>query len=1053
MNWLSKKLFLETLLGRLLLGLFVLVGVISYNSMIRENYPDLEIPMAMVITQWPGASPEQIEKEVTKPLEDEIRSAKGLKSFSSGSYNSFSMVAVEFDADMPVSEAMQELRAKIDRAESEFPQNQGVEKPELEEMSVSDMPVISWALHGDVDDMVLTDIAKELERRFETIPSVKKVNLGGLREKSLHVRLRPDRLRTLGVSPLLVRERLNAANMDMAWGRFEGDESTLNLYLAGRFDNVEQVKQLPILRLSENRTVRLGEIAEVNLRLDREVSRTYFQMNGDPLTRSIIMDVTKRPGEDTFAVIDASQALVDEVVYAGNWPAGLSLTRVTDDGELISQAFDDISSSMMQAVVIVFLVLMFLLSWREALIAGLGLPVTLLATLGVTAAVGYTFNSMIMIGMVLALGLLVDVFILVMEGMHEGLYVRREPFNKAAIATVRTFALPALAGQLTTILAMVPMMMIGGIDGKFIRILPVTITITLIASLFVAFLICIPLSRYMLEKAAARQHQPLWVDTFSQRYRAGLADWLMRSPLKSKGSARLWTAGALVMFLFSLNIAGMLPSLMYNEQDDRKIGISIELPPESTLDQAQQAADKASAFFSEQPWVEKFITYVGAKSPVTQGSLNDALLPSEAWNQVGMTVILVDKDDREKLSMEYLEAIRAGIEYQLQDEAGMQIYLTHVGGNPESSDPIQINISGPDYGELQKLSASVQEHLRQQVGAEGVRDNLGAPLREVRFKFLPEMLNFHELDESSVAMQVRMAMEEDEFGRFKVEGIEDDPKLRISTLWPSREGGMGGPRHMSEISLMRVFNNQGQAVPLMDVADFEIIEVPRVFVHKEGQRTVTVQSRAEGRTANEILTAFIPVLEQLKQNWPDGYDYRFDGEIAKAEDSYGDMGKAFLLAMVMIYILLTLIFNSLKQPVIILLVVPLALMGTFFGYFLTSIPMSFAGMIGVVSLAGIAVNNGIVMVETMNRHLRSGMTVAEAAANGAADRLRPIISTSLTTILGLIPLAMSDPSWYPLCMAIIYGLVASTVIAMVVVPALYVLMTKPLPGDIEPVVV
>ena len=252
---------------------------------------------------------------------------------------------------------------------------------------------------------------------------------------------------------------------------------------------------------------------------------------------------------------------------------------------------------------------------------------------------------------------------------------------------------------------------------------------------------------------------------------------------------------------------------------------------------------------------------------------------------------------------------------------------------------------------------------------------------------------------------------------------------------------------------MRVFNDQGQAVPLMDIADFRIIEVPRVFVHKEGQRAVTIQSRAEGRTAEEIVTAFIPVLEQLKAEWPAEYDYRFDGEIAKAEESYGDMGNAFLLAMVMIYILLTLMFDSLKQPVIILLVVPLALMGTFFGYFLTGIPMSFSGLIGVVSLAGIAVNNGIVMVETMNRHLRAGQTVAEAAAHGAADRLRPIISTSLTTILGLIPLAASDPSWYPLCMAIIYGLMASTIIAMIIVPVLYVLMTKPLSGEVQSAVV
>ena len=1043
MNWLTRKLFLETLLGRLLLGLFVMVGVIAYNTMIRENYPDLEIPMAMVVTAWPGASPEQIEKEITKPLEDEIRSAKGLKNFSSGSYNSYSMVAVEFDADMPVSEAMQELRAKIDRAESEFPQNAGVEKTELEEMSVSDMPVISWALHGDVDDMVLTDIAKQLERRFETIPTVKKVNLGGLREKSLHVRLRPDRLRTLGVSPLYVRERLLAANMDMAWGRFEGEDSTLNLYLAGRFESVERVKQLPVLRISENRTIRLGELADVDLRLDREVSRTYFQVNGTELTRSIIMDVTKRPGEDTFAVIEATQRLVDEVTQENDWPAGLSITRVTDDGELINQAFGDISNSMMQAVVIVFLVLMFLLSWREALVAGLGLPVTLLATLGVMAALGYTFNSMVMIGMVLALGLLVDVFILVMEGMHEGLYVRRESFSQAAVATVKTFTLPAIAGQLTTILAMVPMMMVGGIDGKFIRILPVTITVTLIISLVVAFLICIPLSRLLLEKSAAGHEQELLIDRFSRRYRSQLSQWLQASPLKNKRSASLWVGGAMVVFVLSMVIAGMLPSLMYPEADDRKIGVAIELPPESTLDQAQRVADKASAFLGKQPWIEKYIAYVGAKSPVTQGSLNESLLPSEAWNQVGFTVILVEKDDRDRLSMDYLDPIREGIEAMLMEEAGIQIYLTHVGGNPEAEDPVQIDITGPDYDVLQSLSATVQSRLREQAGAVGVRDNLGAPLREVRFEFLHELMNFHQLDESSVAAQVRMAMEEDEYGRFKVEGIEDDPKLRISTLWPSRDGGMGGPKHLAEIELLRVFNEQGRAVPLMDVADFRIVEVPRVYVHKNGQRAVTVKSRAEGRTAGEIVAAFTPVLEELKESWPAGYHYQFDGEVAKADDSYGDMGNAFLLAMIMIYILLTLIFGSLWQPIIILLVVPLAMIGTFFGYFLASIPMSFSGLVGIVSLAGIAVNNGIVMVETMNQHRRSGKTVAESAALGAADRLRPIVSTGLTTILGLIPLAMSDPSWYPLCMAIIFGLMASTVIAMVVVPALYTLMTKP----------
>ncbi|WP_051785867.1 efflux RND transporter permease subunit [Endozoicomonas numazuensis] len=1041
MNWFKNKLFLETLLGRLLLGLFLLVGVMSYNTMVRENYPDLEIPQALVTTSWPGASPEQVEKEVTKPLEDEIRNLKGLKAYSSGSYNSYSVIAVEFDADMPMSDAMQRLRAKIDTAESQFPSTD-IEKPEIEEMSVSESPVISWVLHGDVDDLILTDMAKQVEAKLESIPSVKKVNLGGLREKSLHIRLKPNKLRALGISPLTVRDRLQAANQDMAWGQFEGEESTFNLYLEGRFDSPDKIRQLPIVRLDDNRPVRLGEIAEVSLRLDKEKSRTFFSLKGSEYTRGVTLDVVKRPGADTIAVIAETERLVAELVGSKTWPRALELISVTDDRELIEQSFDDIYSSMLQATLLVFIILMILLSWREALIAGLALPVTMLATLAIMAGMGYSFNSMIMIGMVLALGMLVDVFILVMEGMHEGLFVRKESFNKAAINTVKTFALPAFAGQLTTILAMVPMMMVGGIDGKFIRILPITITVALLVSLLIAFVICIPLSRYMLEKAADGGKE-LMMDKISQRYRGQLTDWLLNSPLKSKKHATAYIVGAFGMFMLSMVIAGKLPVMMYQETDDRKIGVSIELPPQATLDQAHAVAKKVGTYLREQDWVEKNIAYIGAKTPVATGTLKEALLPNEAWNQVGFTVILVPKSERDQLSFEYLDEMRAGIDKVIADEAGLQVHLTHVGGKPSGEDPIQIELTGSDYDELMAISAEVRQALSEQAGAVGVRDNLGASLREIRFHLKTEKLNFYGISESTVAQQIRIAMEEDEFGSFKMEGIQDDPDIRISMQWPSRGNEMGGPQHISEIRLLRVIADDGRSIALSDIADFEIIETPRVFVHSASLRAVTVQSRAEGRTAADIVAGIMPELEKMQTGWPEGYSYTIGGENAQSAESFGSMGAAFIIAVVMIFILLTLMFNSMLQPVIILFIVPLAIMGTFIGYLYFNVPITFSALVGCISLAGIAVNNGIVLVETMNNHLASGMSVRESAARGAADRLRPVISTSLTTILGLIPLALSDPQWYSLCLAIIFGLMASTVVAMFIVPALYLLLTKP----------
>ncbi len=1041
MNRFSKKLFIETLLARLLLILFCTVGLMAYNTLVRENYPDLEIPQALITTEWPGASPEQVEKEVTKYLEDEIRGLKGLKSFSSGSYNSYSMVAVEFEADVAQSEAMQRLRSKVDKAESEFPTGVGIEKPDIEEMSVSDMPVITWVLHGNVDDLILTDTAKQLERQLEQIPGVKKVNLGGLREKSLHIRLKPDRLRALGISPQQVRNRLTTANRDMSWGEFEGNENTLNLYMSGRFNDIAELKQLPIVRLDQNRSVRLEELADVSLRLDREETRTSFSLKGSEYTSGITLDVLKQPSGDTLAVIARTEVLIADILQSRTWPSALDITRVSDDAELIETAFNDTSSSMIQAVIIVFLVLMFLLSWREAIVAGIAIPVTLLAALGLLIPLGYSFNSMVMIGMVLALGLLVDMFILVMEGMHDGLYVRKESFKDAAIRTVKTYAVPAIAGQTTTIMAMIPMMMVGGIDGKFIRILPITITLCLIMSLIIAFLICIPMSRYML-KAKQEENQSLLIDRLSSKAGQDLSRWLLAVPLKTKKHSGLWVAGATVMFIFSIVIAGMLPSQMYPEADDRKIGVSIELPPDATLDQAQRVADKAGGFLRQQPWIEKSIAYVGNKSPVTTASLKEALLPAKSFSNVGFTVILTHKEEREKLSFEYLEELRSGLEQMLHDEPGLRLMLTHVGGDPEGADPVQIVLTGPDYDILADISRQVQQRLLREPGATSVRDNLGAPVQEIRFRLNEENLSFHGLDEATVAEQVRIAMAEDEIGYFKVAGLEDDPKLRLGYDWPSRAGVIGSPQHISEVSLLHIIGSNGQTIPISDLTEFEINPVPQVFVHSEGVRAVTVKARTEGRTASDIMLGALPDLEKMRAEWPDGYNFRLEGELTKSAESYGDMGKAFIIAMLLIFILLTLLYNSLTQPIIVLMIVPLCITGTFLGYFLSGIPMSFSGLIGVVSLAGIAVNNAIVLVDTANRHRDEGMSLREAAAQAVASRLRPIVSTSLTTILGLIPLALSDPQWYPLCMAIVFGLITSVFMALFIIPCLYVLLSK-----------
>ncbi len=1041
MDWLVQKLLYDSLFARMLLCLSLLFGGLTYNSVIRENYPDLDIPKTVIRVFWSGASPDQIEKEITNPIEDQIRSIKGLKTFNSGSYSSYSVITAEFDADMSVTDALQLLRDKVSKAESEFPPDDNIGKPEIEEVSVSNMPVISLIMHGNIDDLILSDVAKSTQTQLERLSVVKRVRLGGLREKSVHIQLKPHKLRELGISPILVRDRLQSANRDIAWGEFEGSETTLSLYLEGRFDRIEKIKDLTILRMGNNRVVKLNEIANINLRLDREISRTYFSLGEYTPTKGITLDIIKRPGEDTFKVVEEVERLVSKITSNSEWPHGLSIENVTDDAELIELAFGEVAESMQQSVIIIFCVLILLLTWREAIVAGIAIPITLLSTFTVTSLMGYTLSSMILVGMVWSLGLLVDVFILVMEGMHENIHVRKKSFESAALSTVKTFLLPATAGQLTTVLAMVPLIMMGGISGKFIRILPLTVTITLIISLIVAFFICIPLSRVLL-KNEKHDGKELFINRLSIKYRQSLAKWLMKSVVKNRVIALFWVVCAFGLFTISLFAVMQLPTMMFSESDDRKVGITIQLGPDATLGQAQEVANKAGDFIRKQPWIEKAIHYVGEKSPITTGALTEVLLPDKAYSLVGFTLILLPKKYREKLSFEYLNDIRSGLKEALKDEPALEIFLTHIGGNPYNAAPIQIQLIGDDYKKLREISSSVRQQLKVMQGVKGVRDNLGAPHRELRFQFLPERMSFHGLSEQSVGQQIRMAMQQDGFGQMKMMGVQEEPEIRLSMEWPSRSGELGSPKHISEMRLMQVITDEGRSVPLLDLAQFQLVEAPQVILHNNGRRAITIQARAEGVTATSVMNAISPYLEELKDSWPKGYEYRLSGEKDSTSESYSNMTTAMTLAIGSIFVLLALVFNNIRQPLIILLIVPLSLTGTFFGFFFTEIPISFVALMGVVSLAGIAVNDGIIIIETMNNYRKNGFSISESAARGSADRLRPVLSTSLTTILGLIPLAISDPKWYPLCMAVIYGLIAATVFAMIIVPALYVLLTS-----------
>ncbi|MGC1310429.1 MAG: efflux RND transporter permease subunit [Phormidesmis sp.] len=1027
--------FLRTVFDILLTVLLVVGGGLGYMSMVKESNPDIAVAIASVTTTWGGADPETIE-QITNELETEMKSVEGLKSLDSASFSGFSLINAEFRTDVDPDQAIQKLRDAVSKAEADLPRE--ANQPSVQAVSVSDAPIVTIALFGDLDPVVLSQAAQKLQDRLEKVAGVTEVNLGGARDEVVQIQMNPSELTALGVSPVTVANRIRAANTDVPLDEIESNDIGTQVRFYGRFRRIEDLRDLPITRL-DGRVIRLSEIANIRRELEPESSRAAISVEGSEYESVVSVSVKKVPGQDTIEVIDNVKAEIDVAQNDPNtWPPGLDYLITADDSEAIWEQLTNLFVNALQAMAAVFVILFIALSWREALIAGLSIPLTFLGALAVLWLMGQTLNTMVLIGMVLALGILVDVFILMMEGMHEAIFVSKLSFNQAALKTVRTYAAPAFAGQLTTILAMTPLMAISGTLGSFIRLLPITAVICLVLSFVVALLVDIPLSRFLLA-GVSKDLPKSRIDKLSEKASEKFTRWSLSYTVRNQATARAWTLFAVTLFITSIFAFSQVPVTLFPEEDGLKLGVNVDLPPTTTLAVTQTVADDIGDILRQKPYFENVIKYTGQGSNlVSSGTLQ----PSEGSYKLGFSAIFIPEDDREKASYEYANDLRAELNQALDKYPGASL-LVSAQSSTGAGDPIQVEVVGGNITELRQISAQIQNVLRQTPGTSDVRDNLGNLQADLKLLPRREELDFYGLTEDDVTAQARYYMTATDVGDFAIGGNQEDIEIRLSTAWPSRNGEVGGPTRRDELSLIRFFgsNSDDPVIPAGAVVNTVQGQTPLSITHKGGARTVTVLSKTANRTVGEVLADVEPQVQELQAAWPPGYTYSFSGEAEEQAETFGSAGQALGLAIFMVFAVLVLQLNSFRQPIIILLTIPLALIGTLGGFFLAWIPFSFSAFVGVIALVGIVVNDAIVMVDTMNSYQRDGMTVRRAAAHGVSDRLRPILTTSITTIIGLIPLAFSAPTWMPLCSAIIFGLIAATGIALIVIPCLYVQLT------------
>ena len=1051
--------FTRQIFAILLCFMLFMGGLMGYFSMVKEGEPEIKIARAMITTSWGGTDAETIENQVTDKLETEIKSLQGLDDFTSATFNSFSIINVAFKAEAPVAESIQELRGKVDDAESELPEEStGREKPSFEQLSQQDSPVLTMALSGEgLDINLLSQAAEDLQDRLESVKNVREVNLGGQRDEVIHVQMIPSRLTTLGISAMQVRNAIQGGNIDRSWDLVRDEEFGAQVRLYGRFRTLDDLRALPVTRLDENRVVRLSEVADINQGLERETQRAFVSWEGSEFSPTINLEVVKVAGTDTIQVIEDVLADMELAIQDPNiWPYGMTYRVLTNDANTIRNDLANLGSNVLQASLLVFAILFVALTWREALIAGLAIPMTFAGVLFILWMLGYTLNTMVTVGMILALGLLVDVFILMLEGLHDGIFVQGLSWPKAAIKTVQTYASPAFTGQLTTILAMAPLMAISGTLGKFIRLIPISAITCLVMSYGLALLAVVPLSKFLLANQGGKESKTA-VDRLTEQASERFSHWSLRMTVPNRHVARLWTAGSMALFVCAVILFSQLPSSLFAVTDDNKLSLNVELPPTATLETSQEVADRIGEVVrnygdpnNDEKVFESVVKLVGQRSNLVSSS---EIKPANADYFVGISAVFVARHQRARDSFDYAYDLKVKLENDIIRDYPGAVLSTGFPISGGGADPIAIEIFGDDLEILREISSEVQQSLREIPGTMDVRDDLGNLRRD--FKLVPkrEALDFYGISQDDLGLQGRYMMIDNDVGDFPIGSGEEDLEIRLSTRWPSQQGSIGGPSRLDEFTTMRFITSDGEALPAEALLENVPGAVPLSITHRDTQRSVTVLAKVipgQDFYDSQILAELTPKLDAMTydpndqgnpERWPRGYSYRFGGDADTSSETFGSAGQMLVVAIFLVFAVLVLQFGSYTQPVIIILTIPFALIGTLFGFFALGLSFSFPAMIGVIALVGIVVNDAIVMVETMNERRREGLDVRHAAAAGASDRLRPILTTSITTIIGLIPLALSDAQWFPLCMAIIFGLLSATLIALLVVPGLYLQLT------------
>ncbi len=1012
-----------------LLFILVIGGFVAYTNLAVESFPQIEIPVVIVSAPYVGVAPSDMETLIAKPIEDRISEITKVKKMTSSSTEGFTSIIVEFEPDIDIDEAVRKVREKVDLSKPDLPSD--LDEPMVQEINFENIPIMLVSIVGKHSLVRLKQIAEDLEDEFDQIPGVLDVNIAGGLKREVKVNVNPARLQYYNIGVDDIIDAIRQENITIPGGSMKGTNLKWTVRIPGEFDTIEELRDVVVMA-KNGMPIYLRDLADVQFGYQEQSS--YSRLNGQA---SVTLSILKRSGENIINIADEVKRILQE--GKKNVPANVEYVILADQSKEIRTMVNDLENNIIAGLILVFGVLYLFMGPRTGLLVGIAIPLSMLISFIAIGMLGYTLNMIVLFSLILALGMLVDNAVVIVENIYRHHSEGKGRLLAAKEAT-QEVGMPVITSTITTLLVFLPMIFWPGIVGEFMKFLPITLVITLASSLFVALVFnpTIASGYLKVDKKMSRLPGDRFLHWLIYRYEKALR-WALGH--RKTVVAAMFSVYVLMFLVYGAFNHGME---FFPDLEPAQAWIEVEAPIGTKLETSDEIVDLVEHRIEDTIDLENYVADVGKSS-----NMFDFGAEGGSSHKSQVTIDFLDRHLRRQNSFKTLEQVREKVD----GIPGADINVTQPQSGPPTGSAVEIQIQGEDFGILSDISNQIQKKIEDVPGLTKLSDNYEKGKPEMTILLDREKAALFGLNTAQIANTIRTAINGTEASEFRIGQEEYDITVRFDENFRN---------NYNDLLNLTVFY-EGRHYPLANYAIVDFSTGLSSVNHVDGDRVVTITGEALGRSSAEVLQEVKDRLVDFET--PESYSLSYAGQDVEQQEASAFLMRAFLIAIMLMFFVLVTQFNSVTLPLVIMITILLSFFGVFFGLLVTFKPFGIIMTgIGIISLAGIVVNNAIVMIDYIRQLRERGMEKLEAIIQGGKIRLRPVILTAVTTILGLIPLtvginidfiglfkgdvsrfvqfgAESSQWWSGMGVAVIFGLLFATALTLIFVPVMYYMLS------------